>query len=289
MIWQKHRVRLAQLDINSNSTTHTLKMASQTATFASNPEFAARFAELMTAFPEEAKAMLAASVAEPEVETQKPKRAKKAPRDPNLPKRPKNAFMLFTDSIREEVKAELVAKADDGKIRVADISKVCGERWKAMTADEKKPFEDANTEAKADYEKAMETYYEQFPDKKPAAKAPKTPKAPKASKAKAGFSAEVEAETTFNEAVPDGWKAGAAGYLGGSVKDPETGKAMKFKTFAEAVAAADACDCGGITRTKTAYTLRKSSTLKESAAAEISWVRVKGENGMSSSESDADN
>ena len=96
-------------------------MASQTATFASNPEFAARFAELMTAFPEEAKAMLAASAAEPKVETQKPKRAKKAPRDPNLPKRPKNAFMLFTD-IREEVKAELVDKAEDVKIRVADVS-----------------------------------------------------------------------------------------------------------------------------------------------------------------------
>ena len=263
-------------------------MASQTASVASNTEFATRFAELMTAFPEEAKAMLATAVAEPEVETQKGKRAKKASRDPNLPKRPKNAFFLFTASVREDVKAELVAKAEDGKIKVADVSKVCGERWKAMTTEDKQPFVDANAEAKADYEKAMETYYEQFPDKK-AVKAVKAPKAPKEQKAKTGFSADVDAEAAFNDALPDGWKVGAAGYLGGSVKDTDTGKAMKFKTFTEAVAAADACDCGGITRTKTAYTLRKSSTLKDSAAAEVSWVRIKSENGMSSSESDGDN
>ena len=268
-------------------------MAAQTATFNTNPEFAARFAELMKSFPEEAQAMLAttttATTATTEPTMEKAKRTKKAPRDPNLPKRPKNAFMLFTASVRDEVKAELVSKAEDGKIRVADVSKACGERWKAMTDDEKQPFVDANAEAKAEYEKAMDAYYTEFPDKKPLEKAPKKTKEPKAPKAKTGFQIDTEAEEEFDTNLPEGWSRGVEGYLGGAVKDPETGKALKFKTFKEAVAAADSVDCGGITRTKTAYTLRKSSTLKESASGEFSWVRVKSENGMSSAESDNDN
>jgi hypothetical protein len=268
-------------------------MASQTATFATNPEFAAKLAELMTAFPEEAKQFLSAgttttTTTEPVAPVEK-KRTKKAPRDPNLPKRPKNAFMLFTDSVREGIKERMVQESPDGKIRVAEISKHCGECWKNLTDEEKQPFVDANAEAKVEYEKAMEAYYTEFPDKKPAAKAPKAPKEPKAPKAKTGFQIDTDAEATFDANLPEGWARGVAGYLGGAVKDPETGKPMKFKTFDEAVAAANSCDCGGITRTKTAYTLRKSSTVKDSSSAEFSWTRVKGENGMSSSESDADN
>lgn len=267
-------------------------MAAQTATFATNPEFAARLAELITAYPEEAKQFLnsgmTTTTTEPVAPVEK-KRTKKAPRDPNLPKRPKNAFMLFTESVREGIKERLVKEAPDGKIRVADISKHCGECWKNLSDEEKQPFIDANAEAKAEYEQAMTEYYEKYPDKKPVAKAPKAPKEPKAPKAKTGFQIETDAEAAFDANLPEGWARGVAGYLGGAVKDPETGKAMKFKTFDEAVAAANTCDCGGITRTKTAYTLRKSSTVKESSAAEFSWTRVKSENGMSSSESDADN
>ena len=161
-------------------------MAAQTATFATNPEFASRLAELMTAYPEEAKqflnsGMTMTTTTEPVAPVEK-KRTKKAPRDPNLPKRPKNAFMLFTDSVREGIKERLVKEAPDGKIRVADISKHCGECWKNLSDEEKQPFIDANAEAKAEYEKAMTEYYEKYPDKKPVAKAPKAPKEPKAPK-----------------------------------------------------------------------------------------------------------
>ncbi len=94
------------------------------------------------------------------------RRSTKEPRDPNLPKRPKNAYMLFSDNIREEVKAQLIAAAPDGKIRVSDIAKATGERWKSMPETEKQPFVDANAEAKTEYEKAMTEYYEKYPDKK---------------------------------------------------------------------------------------------------------------------------
>ena len=56
--------------------------------------------------------------------TDAPKKRAKKVSDPNLPKRPKNAFMLYT-SVREEVKVSfgLLEASSDGKIRVSDVSK----------------------------------------------------------------------------------------------------------------------------------------------------------------------
>ena len=215
------------------------------------------------------------------------RRATKEARDPNLPKRPKNAFMLFSESVREEVKADLISKADDGKIRVADVSKACGERWKAMTDEEKQPFVDANTQAKADYEKAMEAYYEQYPDKK-------EEKTTKKSGASKKTKAEKKTKTTFSTedglpTTPEGFSGAYTGYLKGSVKDPETGKNIqkKFKDFNEAVAEAIRLGdlCGGITRTGKGYSLRAGTEVKtnntasdSAVKAEISWVKGDGAN-----------
>ena len=209
------------------------------------------------------------------------RRSTKEPRDPNLPKRPKNAYMLFSDSIREEVKAELIAAAPDGKIRVSDIAKETGERWKSMPETEKQPFVDANAEAKADYEKAMTEYYEKYPDKKvEKATTKKTGGGKKSAKAKkATFSTEAGLPTT-----PEGFSGAYTGYLKGSVKDPATGKNIqkKFADFNDAVVEAirlgDAC--GGITRTSKGYSLRAGTDVKTNSNAgegiEICWVKGDG-------------
>ena len=209
------------------------------------------------------------------------RRTTKEPRDPNLPKRPKNAYMLFTDSVREEVKAQLVTASADGKVRVSEVSKVCGERWKAMTAEDKQPFVDANTEAKTDYEKAMEEYYTEYPDKK-VEKATKKAGGGKKTTTKAkktAFSTEDGLPTT-----PEGFSGAYTGYLKGSVKNPETGKNFlkKFVDFndatVEAMRLGDAC--GGITRTSKGYSLRAGTSVKENSNAgdgvEISWVKGDG-------------
>ena len=216
--------------------------------------------------------------------TRRGRRATKEPRDPNLPKRPKNAYMLFTDSIREEVTAELVQEAPDGKIRVSDVAKVCGERWKAMPETEKQPFVEANAEAKVAYEKAMEEYYEQYPDKKVEKATKKTGGGGKkrvAKEKKATFSTEDGLPTT-----PEGFSGAYTGYLKGSVKDPVTGKNIlkKFADFNDAVVEAlrlgDAC--GGITRTSKGYSLRSGKDVKTNSSAgegvEISWVKGDGSN-----------
>lgn len=242
-------------------------------------DFMGQLQSLISQFPAEFKAT--------SEKTDAPKKRAKKVRDPTMPKRPKNAFMFYTDSVRAEVKTALIAASPDGKIRVADISKECGTRWKAMSDSDKQPFLDANSAAKLDYEKAMETYYAENPDKKPAEKASKKEKTAGGGTKKKGFQADTDAETAFDSELPDGWKKGSAGYLSGAVKG-EDGKPLKFKTFTEAIAAADKLDCGGVTRTKMAYTLRKSSTVKDSTAGEVSWTRAKSENGTASSDSDSD-
>ena len=261
-----------------------------------NPELVKFFADNTDGFDEQklkelqqelAKQVKTKTKTQDETTTTKTKRGRrttKEPRDPNLPKRPKNAFMLFSDSVREEVKAELISKSDDGKIRVADISKICGERWKAMTADEKKPFDEANAEAKADYDKAMEAYYEQYPDKKVEKATKKAGGGTKraAQPKKAAFSTEDGLPTT-----PEGFSGAYTGYLKGTVKDPETNKNIlkKFADFNDAVAEAirlgDAC--GGITRTRNGYAVRAGKDVKINNTAdpkaqgiEISWKKGDG-------------
>lgn len=242
-------------------------------------DFMGQLQGLISQFPAEFKATTQ--------KTDAPKKRAKKVRDPNLPKRPKNAFMLYTDSVREEVKAGLLEASPDGKIRVSNVSKECGARWKVLSAEDKQPFLDANSAAKVDYEKAMEAYYAENPDKKPVEKVKKEKVAGGGTKKKKGFQADIDAETAFDSELPDGWKKGSIGYLSGAVKG-EDGKPLKFKTFTEAIAAADELDCGGVTRTKMSYTLRKSSTVKDSTSGEVSWTRVKSENGTASSDSDSD-
>ncbi len=137
--------------------------------------------------------------------TRRGRRATKEPRDPNLPKRPKNAYMLFTDSIREEVTAELVQEAPDGKIRVSDVAKVCGERWKAMPETEKQPFVEANAEAKVAF-MSLWRNTSQYPDKKvEATKKWWLSEASDQRKKKAAFSTKSRLPTTPEEGFSSAW------------------------------------------------------------------------------------
>lgn len=88
-----------------------------------------------------------------EVTIKKGKKTKKV-RDPNKPKRSKNAFMFFSTAKRTEIKE---ANPD---MKSTDISKELGVLWKALSDEDKKPFElQAATEKEA-YDKAMAAYKE---------------------------------------------------------------------------------------------------------------------------------
>ncbi|EWM23164.1 fact complex subunit ssrp1 [Nannochloropsis gaditana] len=80
------------------------------------------------------------------------KKKKRAKKDPNAPKQALSAYMLFTQASREAVKAEQPG------LKVTEISKVMGERWRALSAEEKKVFEDQAASAKVRYGEELRAY-----------------------------------------------------------------------------------------------------------------------------------
>ncbi|KAJ1436365.1 High mobility group box domain [Sesbania bispinosa] len=90
---------------------------------------------------------------EPKAKRAKVEKGKKKVKDPNMPKRPPTAFFVFLDDFRKTFK-----EANPDSKDVKRVGKEAGEKWKAMTEEEKKPYLDKVAELKAEYEKAMATY-----------------------------------------------------------------------------------------------------------------------------------
>lgn len=79
-------------------------------------------------------------------------KAKRASRDPNMPKRPKNAYQLWCDENREEVKEELEDKS------FKEVSKELSRMWKELSDKEKKPYQEQYKKLKKEYDQNMENY-----------------------------------------------------------------------------------------------------------------------------------
>lgn len=76
-------------------------------------------------------------------------------KDPNAPKRPLSAYFLFLQSARASIVAAMPAGS-----KVQDVARAGGERWAALSADERRPFEDAAKQAKEKYAEAKKAYDE---------------------------------------------------------------------------------------------------------------------------------
>ncbi|EPS72473.1 hypothetical protein M569_02286, partial [Genlisea aurea] len=110
------------------------------------------------------KASLEAQVVEMQAEpkkkstSEKKKTAKKAePKekkagDTNKRKRPPTAFFLFMDEFRKSFK-----EANPQCKKVAIVAKEGGEKWKSLTEEEKKVYQDRAAELKAEFLKALES------------------------------------------------------------------------------------------------------------------------------------
>merc|ERR1719274_253214 len=80
--------------------------------------------------------------------------SKKRKKDKNAPKRPAGGgYGCFLAANRDEIKKSL---PKDHKM--TDVGKAAGEKWRAMSAAAKKPFEDEFAKKNADYKAAMEEY-----------------------------------------------------------------------------------------------------------------------------------
>jgi len=62
----------------------------------------------------------------------------------------KSAYFVFADSVRAQVKEELVLLAESGKVSVAEVAKAIGEKWAGLTDDEKAAFKQRALELDAE-------------------------------------------------------------------------------------------------------------------------------------------
>ena len=77
-------------------------------------------------------------------------------KDPNKPKRPKSAFLLYCDVERPKLieKQKKALKKGEKLPNLGDIQKKLGELWKGLKDDKKKVFIDRET--------IKETYYDEM-------------------------------------------------------------------------------------------------------------------------------
>jgi len=74
------------------------------------------------------------------------------PKDSNAPKKPLSSYLLFVNSVRDAVRAE------NPEMKMTEISKVIGSRWKALSEEEVARWKAMASKEKAVYSAALETY-----------------------------------------------------------------------------------------------------------------------------------
>lgn len=164
----------------------------------------------------------------------KPKATKtKKVKDPNAPKRPTSAYMIWLNESRKSISEEHCSHLT-GKEKVTATTRKAGELWREMSDEDKSPYKEKFVVAQQKYA---------------AEKADYVPSQPKI----------VYDVDHFPEAS-DGWSGPfQMKYLTKIVKDDDGKNIPIFKNFEDAVAKANELPverCGGITKTARGYQLR---------------------------------
>lgn len=89
-------------------------------------------------------------------------------RDPDQPKRPTNAYLIFCDMEKERVRREADAKGVTG-----DLLKLLTEEWKQMSEEARKPYYKLYEDDRSRYHREMAEYNANKSGEEPAAKRPK--------------------------------------------------------------------------------------------------------------------
>lgn len=80
------------------------------------------------------------------------KRSTRRKKDPNAPKRALSAYMFFANETRDIVRSE------NPDVTFGQVGKILGEKWKALTSEEKVPYEAKAEADKKRYESEKELY-----------------------------------------------------------------------------------------------------------------------------------
>mmetsp|Transcript_40173 Transcript_40173/g.97034 ORF Transcript_40173/g.97034 Transcript_40173/m.97034 type:complete len:395 (+) Transcript_40173:305-1489(+) len=87
------------------------------------------------------------------IDTRPPrKKQKRPPKDPSAPKRASGAYVFFTNDMRPQVMREYPG------IKFVELGKVLGERWRALTQEQKKRYEGMAAQDKQRFQAEMEHY-----------------------------------------------------------------------------------------------------------------------------------
>merc|ERR1711972_1225952 len=79
------------------------------------------------------------------------------PKDPKAPKKPLTAYLLFSGSVRSQ------SMADNPEMKITQIAGVIGQKWKALTDEERKKWTDLVLKQKEEY-KITAAQYQQSED-----------------------------------------------------------------------------------------------------------------------------
>jgi high mobility group protein B3 len=220
------------------SNTHTSKFGDDGCVV--NPSIHCMLDDAMTEIEESGSV-----VVEKKRKTKKTKKTK----DPDAPKRPTSAYFYWLGENRSKIKEAL---GDESKPTV--VIKEAGRQWRALTDEEKAPFNASAKESQMRYKTEMETYE---PKKVPV----------------------VDVMSVSYPEAPEGWSGPFyMMYLFKNAKGDD-GKAKSFKSFEEAIDAAGRLEgCGGITKTSRGYSLRVgpdllTTTTEKTSNGEASWLK----------------
>lgn len=83
------------------------------------------------------------------------KNSKKVPKDPNMPKRARGSFVLFTKDERPKIQQE------NPQIKFTDLGAVLGKRWRALPEEERKKYDALAEQDKQRFAQEMEIYRSQ--------------------------------------------------------------------------------------------------------------------------------
>lgn len=89
------------------------------------------------------------------------KKTKKKEKDPDAPKQPLSAFLLFQSDKREEIKSKLLEekqKQGVDKVAPSEVLSKLGESWKLLSETEKKKYHDRHEELNKKYKEELKTY-----------------------------------------------------------------------------------------------------------------------------------
>jgi len=79
------------------------------------------------------------------------------PKDPKAPKKPLTAYLLFSNSVRAQ------SRTENPELKMTQIAKVIGQKWKALTDEERQKWMDLAVKEKEEY-KIVAAQYEQSED-----------------------------------------------------------------------------------------------------------------------------